>query len=254
MTEINAIKEVKPGDAIIFHYWGIDHEGIVASVTTDPEDKKLGIVHVIHYAFNFPITRTIKEERLFFDLNQHKLSKKVYEHVQQYDAATTIERARARVGEQRHNAFNNTSRHLVEWAKVGNDSTMLENGTFPVNNGIMRRYNAYSWHDLEEGCIFDYSYYGIRHQGVVTKVNMQDNMVTVVHYGTLGIFSRRTVMKEDVPIDFKMQTLMIYRCDPAFKHNTPDEVITKAEQRIGEQSWKIMSNSSWKFCLHCLFN
>ncbi|XP_052272965.1 uncharacterized protein LOC127873232 isoform X2 [Dreissena polymorpha] len=254
MPDINAVDELEPGDAIVFQYWGIDHEGIVTSVTTDPEDKTLGIVHVIHYAFNFPITRSIKEERFFFDLNQQKISKKGYENVQLYDAATTIKRARARVGEQRHNAFNNTSRHLVEWAKVGNDSRMLEIGAFTESNGLLRLYNAYSWYDLKEGCILEYSYYGIRHQGVVTKVNAQENMVTVAHYGTLGIFSRRTVMKDKLRIDFKTQALRIYRCDPAFNHNAPDVVITKAEQRMGEQNWSILSNTSWMFCLHCLFN
>ncbi|KAH3877994.1 hypothetical protein DPMN_001874 [Dreissena polymorpha] len=255
MTAIDAIDEIEPGDAVVFKYWEKDHEGIVTSVTMDRNERKLGIVHIIHYAYDFPRTWKIIEETFCFNLTLQKICKKVYNGVDIIDSPTVVERAKARLGEDRNDRNYNTSRHLVEWAKVGHDSKMLVVDTYRHSTGcLFRIYNAYAWSDIETGCIIEFSYHGFKHQSVVKKINTGEDKITVIHYGFSHIFGTRTVMEENIKIDFKTEDIRIYRCDPAFNHNEQEDVVAKAEKRIGEQHWSIITNSCWAFCMQCLFH
>lgn len=241
----SAIENINIGDVIVFNYYGILHEGIV--IKGSKKRGKVGSVKVIHYGTDGLFSkRTIMEELFNFDLGNQTVQIKSY-RCSTFEPETVVKRARSRLGEQRHSVWHNRSCHFVEWAKVGMQP--ISYCTTPYRK--LHLYEVYTWDDLEKGSIVDFRYYGIRHQGVLTSTDPRRREITVIHYGTTGFFATRTIMYDTVKINFKTDSLKVYRCDDG-EHNTPDDVVRKAKSRISEASWGA-GNRSWDFCLQCLF-
>ncbi|KAH3868640.1 hypothetical protein DPMN_031791 [Dreissena polymorpha] len=248
MRKVANVNQLKVGDVIIYKYYKISHEGVVTNVTKLNEDDCQCMLGIIHYGTETIFSRrTIREDMKQFNLSRDSVYVKKFDEENEPD--TVVQRARSRLGEQRHDIFDNSSSDFVKWAKVGMQPIK------PAHDERLMVYNVYSWYDLVSGSIIEFSYYGIDHQGILTEFNPQDAQtisITVIHYGTPSLFGTRTIMEETRSINLKNTSLKIFRCKDGFHPKEPDEVIRKAKQRAGEQLWRA-GNRSWDFCLRCLF-
>ncbi|KAH3699757.1 hypothetical protein DPMN_074719 [Dreissena polymorpha] len=240
------IQEIRSGDVIRYTYWGLSHDGVVVADSSNKSQQ--GRLRVIHYGTDSLISyRTIKEENVYFDLRKDSVQ------VISFTCATleteiVIKRAKSRIGEQRHSIFDNMSCHFVEWAKLG----MQPISQCTTFHGTLHLFNVYTWDEMKVGCIVEFPYWALNHQGVLTSFDEKKRVMTVIHYGTKGILATRTIMKETLNINLKKDSLKIYRCAKSVTPNDPDVVIANAEERVGEQNWRL-GNTSWDFCLQCLF-
>ncbi|KAL3874835.1 hypothetical protein ACJMK2_037797 [Sinanodonta woodiana] len=110
---------------------------------------------------------------------------------------------------------------------------------------------ARSFSDFVPGQIVEFQYYWIWHQGILTKVNPARSTITVIHYGTAHIFATRTIVEEEFVVNPMNQDIYISRADPQYSY-TPDEVIRRARDRLGEKNWR-PGNRSRDFCRNCFF-
>ncbi|KAH3868649.1 hypothetical protein DPMN_031800 [Dreissena polymorpha] len=247
MRLITNIGEIQVGDVIIYKYWGLSHEGIVVKNSQNNEHE--GCLDVIHYgADSLFAKRTITEESQSFNLRTQTV------HVMSFDGITfeanaVVKRARSRLGEKRHHMIHNKSLQFVEWAKTGKHLQWTRHTAY----GKLQLHYVYGWCDLEKGSIVEFTYYGINHQGILTEFDEDQRTISVIHYGTGGLFSTRTIIEDKLDMDLKTQTLKMYQCVDGMCHNEPSEVIRKAKTRLGEQKWRA-GNRSWDFCLQCLFD
>ncbi|KAH3868626.1 uncharacterized protein LOC127870331 [Dreissena polymorpha] len=246
MRRVSNIDQIGVGDVIVFTYWLIAHQGIVSGIVKKNEDEVY--LQVIHYGTqSIFATRTIMEETLLFNLRTQTVYVMSFDG-QAFESETIVKRARSRIGEKRHQIIHNKSLQFVEWAVVGTHVQWKRNTT----HGPLHLYNVYSWEDLHKGSIVEFTYYGIDHQGILTECDEDQRKITVIHYGTRGYFSTRTIMEDTLDMDLKTQSLKIYRYDGGRRYNEPDLVVKKAKERVGERNWKA-GNRSWDFCLQCLF-
>ncbi|KAL3874833.1 hypothetical protein ACJMK2_037795 [Sinanodonta woodiana] len=108
-----------------------------------------------------------------------------------------------------------------------------------------------SFNDFVPGHIVEFKYYWIWHQGILTEVDPTKKTIKVIHYGTKHLFATRTIVEEEFEVDPLKQDIYISRADPQYSY-TPDEVIGKARNRLGEQKWK-SGNRSYDLCRQCVF-
>lgn len=272
-TKVTEIEMVRPGDVISFHYWGFEHLAIVSDIRkSDAKPNNTGSFTIIHYALKGAIAkRTVAEETLVFYLDTDSVFLIDFTGHVTYPFEKVVERAKTRIGEQKHSFFWNTSRDLVYWAKVvqipaivavekvktskcgGTDSflkdeiLMLPEGEQKVKGFQVSK--VHSWCDIKLGNIVEYKYYFIKHHGVVVGIDETKKTITVIHYGARHVLAPRTIIEETIKLDPKKETINVYNTDPR-KLNTPKEIVQKAKDRLGEQNWK-SGNRSWDFCLNC---
>ncbi|KAK3599165.1 hypothetical protein CHS0354_041004 [Potamilus streckersoni] len=275
--------ELCEGDIVSFFYWGIRHKAVLVSVTKITSDMKCWM-NVIHYASKGLFsTRTVVEEAIYIDLVGNNLRKLNFSKHSTYPGHIVVERAKKRLGEQKFHPISNNSNHLVNWAKIDNQSEdfhLVTRGTkwsiqmdmpdesqnrtlnrqiqiVSLNNisGKEKRElhmePVRSWEEFIPGHIVGFRYYFIWHQGILTEVNSRQEKIKVVHYGTKHLFATRTILEDETKVNLKKENFYIYHPDPDYAF-TPDEVITNAKKRLGEQKWG-PGNGSFDFCRACVF-
>ncbi|KAK3586255.1 hypothetical protein CHS0354_020014 [Potamilus streckersoni] len=279
---INSPHELCEGDIISFCYYGRRQTAVLVSIIRDKNDTKCDM-NVIHYGKSGLLaTRTVLEEKISIDLAKNNLRKVNFLEYFTYPGYVVVERAKRILGEQRFNRIYNNSYHLVHWAKVDNRKKAInfvrmgidlslqlnimdenQNKTlnqdvhivpFNIISGKEKRHHymelVRSWEELIKGHIVEFKYYCIWHQGILTEVNIGQEIIKVIHYGAKHLFATRTILEEERKVNLKKENLYIYHPDPEYASSS-DEVIRYARSKLREQKWG-SGNRSSDFCRECV--
>ncbi|CAC5380924.1 unnamed protein product [Mytilus coruscus] len=108
--------------------------------------------------------------------------------------------------------------------------------------------------DVQKGDIIRYSYWHLWHEAVVLSiedVNKSYLKCYIAHYAFCGLFSYRTIIKEELKIHFDGTFTMLEYGPPKYDTYDPDVVVNRAHKRIGEQLFVFFSNDSSHFARWC---
>lgn len=106
--------------------------------------------------------------------------------------------------------------------------------------------------DIEIGDIIRYTYWNLCHEAVVLKLKKSAKrsvVCSIAHYAFCGPFSYRTIIKEDKEIRFDGQCKKLDYAE--YNVYSSEEVVKRAESRVGEQCFAFFSNDSSHFARWC---
>ncbi|XP_052098310.1 uncharacterized protein LOC127733073 [Mytilus californianus] len=236
---------IRNGDVITFPYVGLNHEGVVTSVspynTNDLHEVKLTLVH-----FNYPGlfgTRTVVKEVFFFDLKKDYVYVYDFSQEKPFQSQDVVKRALDRCGDQNFSTFSNRSSHMSRHCKTG--KTELKTLPFKTATEITH---------FSPGDIIDFTYYSMSHEAVVVKVEYPETIkCSVVHYNYAGVIRTRTIVEEDFIFKLADQNIFVHDytgCDIY----PPEEVVRRAKSRLDEQNFNTFKNRSSHFAKWCKIN
>lgn len=255
---VTNLLDLNPGNAVRF-YRESDKKDACDAIVANIQSCD---VTVIHYNFDKSSkTMTVQKEIININTFEGAMFLLDFTGYATYSLGTVVKRAESRIGEQRFNNRENTSRDFVFWSKVvqipsivnfsGTEIYAMEWLLLPTFHKDLQKITVQSWCDLEVGDIVEYQYYWIRHRGILSEIHEEKNEISVIHYGARHLFATRTIMKEAISLNLKIQTLQIYKANP-LKANSRGRVVLLARERVGEKKWGF-GNTSWNFCLNCVF-
>ncbi|XP_060572676.1 uncharacterized protein LOC132730717 [Ruditapes philippinarum] len=259
------IRDIKPGDAILFPAKSFLKEAIVINVTIgDSIQTSVGELDIIHYAFkNCMPPLTVKEETISIDLQKEKICVRNYEGYITYPPDKVIKRAKSRLGEQRHSICRTTSEDFVHWTKVvqypteitelkklsdtESRTSLLIPKAGEYKKGL-QRFGVWTWDELFPGMMVEYRENLCKTQGIISDVDVKSQTIKVIKYGSDGILYPMIIMEKSVKLNIHRDDICTYRGHPrkSFKSSV---VIANALRRLGE---KKNGKSSWDFCKECL--
>lgn len=108
--------------------------------------------------------------------------------------------------------------------------------------------------DVQRGDIIRYSYWNLWHEAVVLSVNnINKSSVTcqIAHYALCGFFSHKTIIEEQLKINFNGKCAVLEYGPPKYNIYDPDTVVERAKGRVGEQQFVFFSNDSSHFARWC---
>ncbi|VDI25477.1 Hypothetical predicted protein [Mytilus galloprovincialis] len=233
---------VHNGDVITFPYIGLNHEGVVTSVSpsnnNDLHEVKLTLVH-----FNYPGffgTRTVVKEDFFFDLNKDYVYVYDFNHENHFHSSEVVKRALERCGDQNFSTFSYRSSHMSRHCKTG--KTELKSLPYKRATEIT---------NISPGDVIDFTYCSLSHEAVVVKVEYPETITcSVVHYNYAGILETRTIVEEEFIFKLAGQNIFVHNYDECDVYS-PDEVVRRAKSRLHEQNFNTFSNRSSHFAKWC---
>lgn len=109
---------------------------------------------------------------------------------------------------------------------------------------------------VQQGDIIRYSYLELTHDAVVLDKRHDQStknavVCSIAHYAFCGAGSHRTIKKENKVIELDGSCFKLDYCPPSYEVYSPEEVVNRARQRIGEQWFVFFSNDSSHFARWC---
>lgn len=108
--------------------------------------------------------------------------------------------------------------------------------------------------DIKKGDIIRYRYFTLWHEAVVLEIEKKTKKqveCSIAHYAFCGPFSLRTIIRDPKTIRFDGKCYKLDYALPKYDVYDPDQVVTRAEACIGEQSFAFFSNDSSHFARWC---
>ncbi|VDI08193.1 Hypothetical predicted protein [Mytilus galloprovincialis] len=108
--------------------------------------------------------------------------------------------------------------------------------------------------DVQKGNILRYSYWNLWHDAVILEIkDVKESHVTcfIAHYAFCGIFSHRTILREELIVYFDSGFKILDYSPPDFNVYDVETVIERASGRLGEQQFIFFSNDSSHFSRWC---
>lgn len=108
--------------------------------------------------------------------------------------------------------------------------------------------------DIKRGDIIRYRYFTLWHEAVVLEIEKKTKkqvVCSIAHYAFCGPFSLRTIIRDPKTIRFDGKCYKLDYALPKYDVYDPDQVVTRAEACIGEQSFAFFSNDSSHFARWC---
>ena len=109
--------------------------------------------------------------------------------------------------------------------------------------------------DVGVGDIITFRYYFLSHDAVVLDIDPEytDHTInaTIAHYAFLGPFTHRTIKREQLPIRLDGSVTVTDYSKPLYTVYPPEEVVSRAKSRIGEQMFAFFANDSSHFARWC---
>jgi len=225
--------EVKPGQIVSFKWPGFCNKAICTDVMfVKDTPSKLELKVVLYGAQR---QRTLIEETFLIDLRYEDIWIYRYHPVYRYPTDEVIRRARARIGECKYRTLTNNSKHFVEDVVKKDKDEMVK-----------------ALDEIEPGDAITFDYWGLKHDAVVTAVELEDSkankvaQVTVIHYALDHIWSTRTIKEETIRMSLEKD--IVYKksysgCVPYPKQ----KAVERARSRFGEQRFHAVKNQSRDF-------
>lgn len=111
-----------------------------------------------------------------------------------------------------------------------------------------------SENDIKIGDIIRFSYWNLWHEAVVLQKQQTTRrgvVCSIAHYAFCGPFSHRTIKTESKEIRFDGQSKTLDYDAPQYNVYPPEEVVQRANSRMGEQLFAFFSNDSSHFARWC---
>jgi len=224
--------EVKPGQIVEFKWREDWLKGICTDVIVQNTPSKLEF-KVVHYGAQRP--RTVIEETFPIDLRYEDIWIYRYHPVYRYPTDEVIRRTLARIGECKYRTLTNNSKHFVEGVVKKDKDEMVKD-----------------FDEIEPGDAITFDYWGLKHDAVVTAVELEDAkansvaQVTVIHYALDHFWSTRTIKEETIRLSLEKD--IVYKksfsgCVPYPKQ----KAVERARSRLGEQRFHAVDNQSRDF-------
>lgn len=232
--QILSIKNIpKTGDIITFDYHNLAHDGVVAAVHAIRSDMKRLKATIIHYPWpGWFKTYTVTEEIIYFNQTDD-VSVLDFEGTHSLPASDVVKRAKKQLGKQNHNLFTHSSSHLSRYCKTGSKSLR----TLPI-------VPVRSTKDLSPGDVIRFTYCGLPHEAVLVKIEeAEDISINVIHYKYAGMFGTREVVNEKMTFNLPDKNMYIHDYEN-FEVYEPEEVVQRAESRVGEKKFNTVTNRS----------
>ncbi|XP_063438767.1 uncharacterized protein LOC134719736 [Mytilus trossulus] len=140
--------------------------------------------------------------------------------------------------------------------KVQKDHGLLCETCFERNKkmlGVTRRKVQHADH-IQKGDIILYKYYKLQHCAVimdVVSIKQKYIVCKIAHYAFRGPFTEKKIQSDILKVYFKGSVSVFDYSNSEFKTYNPDEVVSRAEQRIGEEMFSYFSNDSSHFARWC---
>lgn len=246
-TVITSMNDVVPGDAVVYSYWGLLHEGVVVKKS----DKKLKIVHYGTQNWNLFASREIIQEWQIIEFDgMSKIYKKGFDGYLLYPNEIAIERAMSRVGEKRFSALHNRSFEFVHWSKVVQKPTVfsfrlqrilvIPHVGKPTEDENFQEDWVKTWKDLEIGSILH-----LREKyGILVRANEEENTIHIVQRKQKSIGLMNSEHKLRIDLKESKEIIYIYRCDPS-KAALSTDIVSTCRSYKGHKT-------EWDFCRHCV--
>lgn len=111
-----------------------------------------------------------------------------------------------------------------------------------------------SENDIQTGDIIQYKYWGLWHDAIVlNKIEATERSVilSIAHYAFCGLASYRTIREEVVKFQLNGSCRKLDYISSKFPVYTPEKVVQRAVERLGEQLFIFFSNDSSHFARWC---
>ena len=101
-----------------------------------------------------------------------------------------------------------------------------------------------SINDLSPGDVIRFRYYGLPHEAVLVRIaQAEDIRLNVIHYNYAGMFGTREVVNEEMVFKFSDDNVHIHDYANVAVYER-DEVVRRAEERVGEKKFNMVTNRS----------
>ena len=108
-----------------------------------------------------------------------------------------------------------------------------------------------SLNDLSPGDVIRFRYFGLPHEAVLVSIAEAENIrVNVIHYNYPGMFGTREVVNEEMTFKLSDKNVRIHNYANVEVYE-PDEVVQRAESRVGEQKFNTFTNRSSHLAKWC---
>ncbi|VDI59166.1 Hypothetical predicted protein [Mytilus galloprovincialis] len=221
-------EDIKPGDLIEFKFhYGLFHKAICTKVKKLSESKNEVQLTVVHYGSSYKVV----EETRSFNLNREEINVYLYHPLHRYPRADVIERAKAKVSEQKYCIIGRRASHFADSIISRREDVVVK-----------------SFRDVLKGDVIIYSYWNFWHEAVVVEVN--EEHFEIVHYGLQHFFATREIIKEKMKIDVT-QKVIKKKGFNGYQTYPSEVTVARAMSRIGEQRFSVFGNKSFDFIHWC---
>jgi hypothetical protein len=106
-------------------------------------------------------------------------------------------------------------------------------------------------YNLSPGDVIRFRYCGLPHEAVLVRIVEAEHIrINVIHYNYAGMFGTRKVVNEEMA--FKLSDENVHIHDYAnVEVYEPEEVVRRAESRVGEQKFNMFTNRSSHLAKWC---
>ena len=108
--------------------------------------------------------------------------------------------------------------------------------------------------DVKIGDIITFTYWLLDHDAVVMNIESGPRnkiVLQIAHYAFCGPFAHRTIKKETMTFTLDGSVKVSNYCEPEYRIFSADEVVKRANERVGEQLFVAFSNDSSHFARWC---
>ena len=108
--------------------------------------------------------------------------------------------------------------------------------------------------DVGVGDIITFSYYRLDHDAIVMNIketNSSHLEVVIAHYAFCGLFWHRTIKQEPLTIPLDGTMTAVDYSDTEYSIRSPEDVVERAQRRLGEQLFTFFANDSSHFARWC---
>jgi len=108
-----------------------------------------------------------------------------------------------------------------------------------------------SMDDFSPGDVIRFRYCGLPHEAVLVKIEQAENIrINVIHYNYAGIFGTREVVNEEMTFNLSDENMYIHDYGNVEVYEQ-EEVVQRAQSRVGEQKFNTFTNRSSHLAKWC---
>jgi hypothetical protein len=105
--------------------------------------------------------------------------------------------------------------------------------------------------NLSPGDVIRFRYCGLPHEAVLVRIaQAEDITLNVIHYNYAGMFGTREIVNEEMVFKLSDENMHIHDYGNVEVYER-DEVVRRAEERVGEQKFNMVTNRSSHLAKWC---
>ncbi|KAK3597188.1 hypothetical protein CHS0354_003686 [Potamilus streckersoni] len=101
--------------------------------------------------------------------------------------------------------------------------------------------------EIHYGDVIQYRYWGLQHEAIVSFVDGKTGTIGIIHYALESFLSKREIVEEKLQIERGKKDIFLLDYS-AYTVYSPDDVVRRARQRVGEKKFGLFNNRSCHLC------